>query len=32
VTIRSIDALPRTPTMKIAKGALAEFLGGFDAH
>jgi acyl-coenzyme A synthetase/AMP-(fatty) acid ligase len=27
VTIRSIDALPRTPTMKIARGALAEFLG-----
>jgi long-chain acyl-CoA synthetase len=26
VTIRSIDALPRTPTMKIARGALAEFL------
>ena len=26
VTIRSIDALPRTPTMKIARGVLAEFL------
>ena len=26
VTIRSVDALPRTPTMKIAKGALAELL------
>jgi acyl-coenzyme A synthetase/AMP-(fatty) acid ligase len=28
VTIRSVDALPRTPTMKIAKGALAELLRG----
>jgi acyl-coenzyme A synthetase/AMP-(fatty) acid ligase len=27
VTIKSIDALPRTPTMKIAKGVLADFLG-----
>jgi long-chain acyl-CoA synthetase len=26
VTIRSVDALPRTPSMKIAKGALAELL------
>jgi long-chain acyl-CoA synthetase len=26
VTIRSVDALPRTPTMKIAKGALTELL------
>ena len=26
VTIRSVDALPRTPTMKIAKGALADLL------
>jgi long-chain acyl-CoA synthetase len=31
VTIRSIDALPRTPTMKIARGALAEFLGELTA-
>jgi long-chain acyl-CoA synthetase len=27
VTIRSIDVLPRTPTMKIARGVLTEFLG-----
>jgi long-chain acyl-CoA synthetase len=27
VTIRSVDALPRTPTMKIARGAVAELLG-----
>jgi long-chain acyl-CoA synthetase len=26
VTIRSVDALPRTPTMKLAKGALTELL------
>jgi len=32
VTIRSVDALPRTPTMKIAKGVLAEFLGSFRAY
>jgi acyl-coenzyme A synthetase/AMP-(fatty) acid ligase len=28
VTIRSVESLPRTPTMKIAKGALAELLAG----
>jgi long-chain acyl-CoA synthetase len=27
VTIRSVEALPRTPSMKIARGALAELLG-----
>jgi long-chain acyl-CoA synthetase len=27
VTIRSVEALPRTPTLKIARGALAELLG-----
>jgi acyl-coenzyme A synthetase/AMP-(fatty) acid ligase len=32
VTIRPVDALPRTPTMKIAKGVLAEFLGSFRAY
>jgi long-chain acyl-CoA synthetase len=31
VTIRSIDVLPRTPTMKIARGVLAEFLGELTA-